>query len=159
MFEARFLLTFLWVYNQIYQLSKFTPWRNWAGSEISKPMSTKDNLKLYGNPVLCININWGKLKAISPEVHFRSRCSIGHPVQSSAHPNDELTYKWRGGINSSRLVFLQGLEYQDSDQIDLLTLKSTQKFLKLLVIFAEKLYTQSVKVQGIKAVNFLYRIA
>ena len=35
-------------------------------------------------------------------------------VQSSAHPNDELTYKWRHGINDSRLQFLQGLEYQDS---------------------------------------------
>ena len=35
-------------------------------------------------------------------------------VQSSAHPSDELTYKWRHGINDSRLQFLQGLEYQDS---------------------------------------------
>ena len=25
-----------------------------------------------------------------------------------------MTYKWRHGINDSRLVFLQGLEYQDS---------------------------------------------
>ena len=45
-------------------------------------------------------------------------CSIeyfgGNFDQSSAHPNDELTYEWPHGINDSRLQFLQGLEYQDS---------------------------------------------
>jgi gamma-aminobutyric acid receptor subunit beta len=41
----------------------------------------------------------------------RQVCSL--VIQSSALPNNELTYKWRGN-NSSKLVFLQGLNYQDS---------------------------------------------
>ena len=70
------------------------------------------------------------LKATLASQIVRDRCETSQPqtrcsaslltglldlfVQSSAHPNDELTYKWRHGINDSRLQFLQGLEYQDS---------------------------------------------
>ena len=41
----------------------------------------------------------------------RQMCSL--VVQSSAHPNSELTYLWADG-NKTRLTFVQGLKYQDS---------------------------------------------
>ena len=40
----------------------------------------------------------------------RQQCSIY--IQSSAHPNNELTYVW-SKKNQSELVFVQGLQFQD----------------------------------------------
>ncbi|TRY68905.1 hypothetical protein TCAL_03794 [Tigriopus californicus] len=40
----------------------------------------------------------------------RQRCSL--IIQSSAHPDNELLYSWSKG-NRSKLVFIQGLDYQD----------------------------------------------
>ncbi len=41
----------------------------------------------------------------------RQVCSM--VIQSSAHPDNELSYQWRRGANDSKLAFLQGLNYQD----------------------------------------------